>query len=347
MVQTKKILCGGVAIGGGAPVTIQSMTNTKTENVRETVDQILRLEEAGCEIIRCAVPTMEAAEALSKIREKIHLPLVADIHFDYRLAVAAIEAGADKVRINPGNIGDDDKVFAVVEAAKKRGIPIRIGVNSGSLEKDLVAKYGGVTAEGLAESALRNIRRVEGMDFTDIVVSMKSSDVRLNFEAHRLLRDKVAYPFHIGITESGSVRGGTVKSAAGLGALLVNGIGDTLRVSLTGDPVNEIGVAKEILKACGCRAFGVNIVSCPTCGRTKVDLASIVDRIEREVSGIDKDLTVAVMGCEVNGPGEAKEADCGLAFGKDKAALFCRGEVRETLETEKAIPALLDLIRSL
>ena len=347
MKETRQILCGGVAIGGGAPVSIQSMTNTKTENVRETVDQILRLQEAGCEIIRCAVPTPEAAAALEKIRGKISLPLVADIHFDYRLAVAAIESGADKVRINPGNIGDDDKVLAVVEAAKKYGIPIRIGVNSGSLEKDLVKKYKGVTAEGLAESALRNIRRVEDMGFHDIVVSMKSSDVRLNYEAHRILRDRVDYPFHIGITESGSPRGGTIKSAAGLGALLVNGIGDTLRVSLTGDPIKEIGVAKEILKACGCRAFGVNLVSCPTCGRTKVDLEWIVERIEREAAGIEKDLTVAVMGCEVNGPGEAKEADCGLAFGQDRAAVFCRGEILETAETEKAIGLLMELIRKL
>ena len=347
MKETRQILCGGVAIGGGAPVSIQSMTNTKTENVRETVDQILRLQEAGCEIIRCAVPTPEAAAALEKIRGKISLPLVADIHFDYRLAVAAIESGADKVRINPGNIGDDDKVLAVVEAAKKYGIPIRIGVNSGSLEKDLVKKYKGVTAEGLAESALRNIRRVEDMGFHDIVVSMKSSDVRLNYEAHRILRGRVDYPFHIGITESGSPRGGTIKSAAGLGALLVNGIGDTLRVSLTGDPIKEIGVAKEILKACGCRAFGVNLVSCPTCGRTKVDLEWIVERIEREAAGIEKDLTVAVMGCEVNGPGEAKEADCGLAFGQDRAAVFCRGEILETAETEKAIGLLMELIRKL
>ena len=347
MKETRQILCGGVPIGGGAPVSIQSMTNTKTENVRETVDQILRLEEAGCEIIRCAVPTMEAASALEKIREKISLPLVADIHFDYRLAVAAIEAGADKVRINPGNIGDDDKVLAVVEAAKKRSVPIRIGVNSGSLEKDLVEKYAGVTAEGLAESALRNIRRVEAMGFHDIVVSMKSSDVRLNYAAHQILREQVDYPFHIGITESGSVRSGMVKSAAGLGALLLGGIGDTLRVSLTGDPVNEIGAAKEILKACGCRAFGINLVSCPTCGRTKVDLAEIVDRIEKKTAGIDKDLTVAVMGCEVNGPGEAKEADCGLAFGKDRAAVFCRGEILETADTEKAIELLMDLIRTM
>jgi (E)-4-hydroxy-3-methylbut-2-enyl-diphosphate synthase len=347
MKKTRQILCGGVPIGGGATVSIQSMTNTKTEDVNATVDQILRLQEAGCEIIRCAVPTMEAAAALEKIREKISLPLVADIHFDYRLAVAAIEAGVDKVRINRGNIGDDDRVFAVVEAAKKRAIPIRIGVNSGSLEKDLVEKNGGVTAEGLAESALRNVRRVEAMGFEDIVVSMKSSDVRLNYEAHRILRDQVDYPFHIGITESGSARGGMVKSAAGLGALLINGIGDTLRVSLTGDPVKEIGVAKDILKACGCRAFGVNLVSCPTCGRTKVDLEQIVDRIERETAGIDKDLTVAVMGCEVNGPGEAKEADCGLAFGTDKAAVFCRGEILETAETEKAIGLLMELIRSM
>ncbi|MBR6700976.1 MAG: flavodoxin-dependent (E)-4-hydroxy-3-methylbut-2-enyl-diphosphate synthase [Firmicutes bacterium] len=345
--MTKEVMCGKVKIGGGAPISIQSMTNTKTENIDATVEQILRLEEAGCEIIRSAVPDINAAIAFEKIRSRISIPIVADIHFDYKLAVAAIESGADKVRINPGNIGGDDKLFPVVEAAKKRGIPIRIGVNSGSLEKDILKKYGGVTAEGLAESALKNIKRVEDMGYDNLVVSLKSSDVRLNYNAHRILAEKTDHPLHIGITESGTVNSGKVKSAAGLGALLLNGIGDTMRVSLTGDPVREVYFAKDILKACGIRRNGINLVSCPTCGRTRVDLESIALRIEELTSAIDKDITVAIMGCEVNGPGEAREADCGIAFGNDRAAVFRKGEIIKTDSVEKAIELLLEIIKEM
>lgn len=345
MKMTKEIFCGGLQIGGGAPVTIQSMTNTKTENIKETVDQILRLEEAGCEIVRCAVPTQEAASAIESIRSKISIPLVADIHFDYRLAIAAIESGADKVRINPGNIGNDDRVFAVVEAAKSRNIPIRVGVNSGSLEKHLIEKYGGVTAEGLCESALSNVARIEKMGYENLVISIKASDPKLNLDAHRLLSEKTDYPLHIGITESGTVNTGRIKSAVGLGALLLDDIGDTMRVSITGDPVREVVFAKEILKACGKRQFGINIVSCPTCGRTKVDLEKIVLDIEEKTRAIDKELTVAVMGCAVNGPGEAKEADMGLAFGRDNAALFEKGEIRGTYPINEAIEKLLKMIK--
>ena len=343
--MTREILCGGVRIGGGAPVSVQSMTNTKTEDVNATVDQILRLEEAGCEIIRCAVPTMKAASAIEKIKSKISLPLVADIHFDYRLAVAAIESGADKVRINPGNIGSDDRVLAVVEAAKAGNIPIRVGVNSGSLEKHLVEKYGGVTAEGLCESALNNVSRIEKMGYENLVISIKASDPKLNLDAHRLLSQSTDYPLHIGITESGTVNSGRIKSAVGIGALLLDGIGDTMRVSITGDPVREVVYAKEILKACGKRQFGINIVSCPTCGRTQVNLEEIVLNIEEKTKNIDKDLTVAVMGCPVNGPGEAKEADMGLAFGRDDAALFKKGEIKGRYPVNEAIEKLLKLIK--
>jgi len=343
----KEVMCGKVKIGGGAPVSIQSMTNTKTENVDATVDQILRLEEAGCEIIRSAVPDINAALAFEKIKSRINIPIVADIHFDYKLAVAAVESGADKVRINPGNIGNDDRLYAVVEAAKKRGIPIRIGVNSGSLEKDILKKYNGVTAEGLAESAVNNIKRVEDMGYDNIVVSIKSSDTKLNYDAHRIIYENTDHPLHIGITESGTVNSGKVKSAAGLGALLLNGIGDTMRVSLTGDPVREVLFAKDILKACGIRKFGVNLISCPTCGRTRIDLEKVALMIEDMTSGIDKDITVAVMGCEVNGPGEASEADCGIAFGKDKAAVFRKGEIIKTDENEKAVKLLLEIIKEM
>lgn len=347
MGNTRKVMCGGVQIGGGAPISIQSMTNTKTQNVNDTVDQILRLEEAGCEIARSAVPDMEAAAAIEKIRAKINIPLVADIHFDYKLAVAAIEAGADKVRINPGNIGSDDRLLKVVEAAKKAGIPIRVGVNSGSLEKELVKKYSGVTAEGLAESAIRNVKRIEDMGYDNLVISLKSSDVRMNFEAHKIISERTDHPLHIGITESGTVNSGKIKSAAGLGALLVCGIGDTMRVSLTGDPVREVIFAKDLLKACGIRQQGVNLVSCPTCGRTRVDLEKIALDIEERTSNIDKSITVAVMGCEVNGPGEAKEADCGIAFGNGRAAVFKHGEILQTAETEEAINLLMEIIKGL
>lgn len=347
MRNSRKIMCGNVQIGGGAPVSIQSMTNTKTEQTDKTVEQIYRLEEAGCEIIRAAVPDLKAALSFEHIKSRIHIPIVADIHFDYRLAVAAIESGADKVRINPGNIGNDDRLLKVVEAAEKRGIPIRVGVNSGSLEKNILEKYNGVTAEGLAESALNNIKRIENMGYDNIVVSIKSSDVQLNFDAHRILADKTDCPFHIGITESGTVNSGKTKSAAGLGALLLSGMGDTMRVSLTGDPVREVLYAKDILKACGKRKFGINFISCPTCGRTRVDLEKIALKIEELTAGKDKDITVAVMGCEVNGPGEAREADCGIAFGKDRAAVFRKGEIISTENTENAVQTLLEVIDKL
>ncbi len=339
------IMCGNVPIGGGAPVSIQSMTNTKTDSINETVEQIRRLQDAGCEIIRSAIPDMKSAMAFEHIKSKIDIPIVADIHFDYRLAVAAIESGADKVRINPGNIGNDDRLFSVVEAAKNRGIPIRVGVNSGSLEKKLIEKYSGVTAEGIAESALENVRRIETMGYDNLVISVKSSDVRMNYDAHRILADKTVYPLHIGITESGTVNSGKTKSAVGLGALLLNGIGDTMRVSLTGDPIREVEYAKEILKACGLRKSGVNIISCPTCGRTHGDLESVALMIERETAGIDRDITVAVMGCEVNGPGEAGEADCGIAFGNNRAAVFKKGKIIETFDSNSAIEKLMAVIK--
>ncbi len=342
--MTRLVKAGNVPIGGGSAISIQSMTNTKTEDVKATVDQIMRLEAAGCEIVRTAVPTLEAAMAIEKIREKINIPLVADIHFDYKLAIAAIESGADKVRINPGNIGSDDRLFPVVEAAKKQGIPIRVGVNSGSLEKHLVEKYCGVTPEGLAESAVSNVKRIEEMGYNNLVISIKASDPLLNLKAHRLLAEKTDYPLHIGITESGTVNSGKVKSAVGIGALLLDGIGDTMRVSLTGDPVREVVFAKEILKAAGKRQFGINIVSCPTCGRTGVDLEDIVLSIEEKTALINKPLTVAVMGCAVNGPGEAKEADMGLAFGKTNAAFFKKGEIIGTFPVKEAINRLIDEI---
>ena len=304
--ETKKVRIGNVWIGGGSPVAIQSMTNTKTEDVESTVAQILKLEAAGCEIIRCAVPTMEAAEVLKEIKKQIHIPLVADIHFDYRLAIAAIENGADKIRINPGNIGDKDRVKAVVDKAKEYGIPIRVGVNSGSLEKNLVEKYGGVTAEGIVESALDKVRLIEDMGYDNLVVSIKSSDVLMCVKAHELIAKECPYPLHVGITESGTLLSGNIKSSVGLGIILYQGIGDTIRVSLTGDPVEEIKSAKLILKTLGLRKGGIEIVSCPTCGRTKIDLIGLANQVEDMVKDIPLDIKVAVMGCVVNGPGEAK-----------------------------------------
>lgn len=347
MSNKRSVMCGNVQIGGGAPISVQSMTNTATQDVNATVEQILKLEEAGCEIIRSAVPDMEAAIAFEKIKSRIHIPIVADIHFDYRLAVAAIESGADKVRINPGNIGNDDRLYPVVETAKKYGIPMRIGVNSGSLEKPLLEKYGGVTAEALAESALNNIKRIEDMGYDNLVVSIKASDIKLNFNAHNILNKKTDHPLHIGITESGTINSGKIKSAAGLGALILSGIGDTMRVSLTGDPIREVELAKDILKACGSRSFGINFVSCPTCGRTGVDLEKIAIGIEEKTKNIDKNLTVAVMGCEVNGPGEASGADCGIAFGKNRAAVFKNGNIIKTTDPEKAIELLINIIKDI
>lgn len=333
--QTKVITIGDRKIGGGNPILIQSMTNTPTEDVEATVAQILRLEKAGCEIIRCTVPTMEAAQALAKIKEQIHIPLVADIHFDYKMAIAAMENGADKIRINPGNIGGKEKVAAVVAAARERHIPIRVGVNSGSLERELVEKYHGVTAEGIVESALDKVGIIEDCGYDNLVISIKSSDVMMCVRAHELLAAKTLYPLHVGITESGTVTSGNIKSAVGLGIILNQGIGDTIRVSLTGDPAEEIKSAKLILKTLGLRKGGIEVVSCPTCGRTKIDLIGLAGQVEEMVQDIPLDIKVAVMGCAVNGPGEAKEADIGIAGGIGEGLLIKRGEiVRKVPEQE-------------
>ena len=325
--HTKVIQIGNRVIGGGNPVLIQSMTNTPTENVEATVAQILRLEQAGCEIIRCTVPTFEAAEALTEIKKQIHIPLVADIHFDYRMAIAAMEHGADKIRINPGNIGSVERVKAVVDVAKERNIPIRIGVNSGSLEKHLVEKYHGVTAEGIVESALDKVKIVEDLGYDNLVVSIKSSDVLMCVKAHEILAKKINYPLHVGITESGTVWSGNIKSSVGLGMILGQGIGDTIRVSLTGDPVEEIKTAKLVLRTLGLRKGGIEVVSCPTCGRTKINLIELANQVETLVAGYSLDIKVAVMGCVVNGPGEAKEADIGIAGGIGEGLLIKKGEV--------------------
>ncbi len=325
--QTKTIAIKDRVIGGGNPVLIQSMTNTKTEDVEATVGQIHALEQAGCEIIRCAVPTMEAAEALTQIKRQIHIPLVADIHFDYRLAIAAMEHGADKIRINPGNIGGQERIQAVVDVAKERQIPIRVGVNSGSLEKELVEKYHGVTAEGLVESALDKVRTIENLGYDRLVISIKSSDVQMCVKAHQLIAQKTDYPLHVGITEAGTLYSGTIKSAVGLGIILHQGIGDTIRVSLTGAPLEEVKAAKKILKTLGLRKGGIEVVSCPTCGRTQIDLIGLANQVETMVQDIPLDLKVAVMGCVVNGPGEAKEADIGIAGGQGNGLLIKKGEV--------------------
>ncbi|MBS5132155.1 MAG: flavodoxin-dependent (E)-4-hydroxy-3-methylbut-2-enyl-diphosphate synthase [Lachnospiraceae bacterium] len=338
--ETKQIQIGSVTIGGGNPVAIQSMTNTKTEDVQATVAQILALEKAGCEIIRCAVPTMEAAEALREIKKEIHIPLVADIHFDYRLAIAAIENGADKIRINPGNIGSRDRIQAVVDKAKEYQVPIRVGVNSGSLEKELVEKYGKVTAEGLVESALDKVRLIEEMGYDKLVVSIKSSDVLMCVRAHELIADVCPYPLHVGITESGTVTAGNIKSSIGLGLILHQGIGDTIRVSLTGDPVEEIRSAKLILKTLGLRKGGIEVVSCPTCGRTKIDLIGLANQVEQMVEDIPLDIKVAVMGCVVNGPGEAKEADIGIAGGIGEGLLIKKGEIVKKVKEEELLETL-------
>ena len=344
--ETKVINIGGRKIGGGNPVAIQSMTNTKTENVESTVAQILALEKAGCEIIRCAVPNMEAAQALQEIKKQIHIPLVADIHFDYRLAIAAIENGADKIRINPGNIGSEDRVRAVVEKAKEYEIPIRVGVNSGSLEKNLLEKYGGVTAEGIVESALDKVHMIENMGYDNLVVSIKSSDVMMCVKAHELIAKKCPYPLHVGITESGTLLSGNIKSSVGLGIILYQGIGDTIRVSLTGDPLEEIKSAKLILKALGLRKGGIEVVSCPTCGRTKIDLIGLANKVETMVAEYPLDIKVAVMGCVVNGPGEASEADLGIAGGIGIAGgvgvglLIKKGEIIRKVKEDELLDAL-------
>lgn len=338
--MTKVVKIGDRVIGGGNPILIQSMTNTKTEDVAATVAQIQALTAAGCDIIRCAVPTMEAAEALTEIKKQVSIPVVADIHFDYRLALAAIEHGADKIRINPGNIGSTERVRAVVDAAKERGIPIRVGVNSGSLEKDLVEKYHGVTAEGIVESALDKVHLIEDMGCDNLVISIKSSDVMMCVKAHELIATQTDHPLHVGITESGTIISGNIKSSIGLGLILHQGIGDTIRVSLTGDPLEEIKSAKLILRTLGLRKGGIEVVSCPTCGRTQINLIDLATRVEKLVEDYPLDIKVAVMGCVVNGPGEAKEADLGVAGGIGEGLLIKHGEIIKKLPEDQLLPAL-------
>lgn len=353
--NTRKVMCRNIPIGGGSPISVQSMTNTDTRDVDSTLEQIKRLQEAGCQIIRLAVPDMEAAEAFGKIRKKTDMPLVADIHFDYRLAVAAIEKGADKVRINPGNIGSEERVRAVIDAAREHRIPVRIGVNSGSVERDILARYGGPCAEGLVESAVRKIELVESMDFDDIVVSVKASDVVMNYQAYMLITQKTDHPLHIGVTESGDAKRGTIKSAAGLGALLLNGVGDTLRVSLTGDPVAEIPVARELLKCTGDLDAGINLVSCPTCSRCHTDMPSITERLMKKVEVLEAEMIqknlpgidLAVMGCAVNGPGEASHADIGVACGDGKGVIFKKGKIIDTVKEAEIETRLLEELKQM
>ncbi|MCH5212061.1 MAG: flavodoxin-dependent (E)-4-hydroxy-3-methylbut-2-enyl-diphosphate synthase [Oscillospiraceae bacterium] len=344
---TRTVNVGGVKIGGGNPVVIQSMCNTDTRNVEETVAQILRLEEAGCEIIRVAVPDMEAAEAIAGIKKQIHIPLVSDIHFDYRLALKCIENGIDKVRINPGNIGSRERVKMVADAAKANGIPIRIGVNGGSLDKRLLKKYGGATADALVESAMEHIELLDDVNFTDIVVSIKISNVPVMLEAYRKFSEKCDIPLHIGVTESGTERMGTIKSSIGIGTLLNEGIGDTLRVSLTADPVREIYAAKDIMRVCGLRDDGIEFVSCPTCGRTEIDLIGIASAVERRLEKVDKNIKVAIMGCIVNGPGEARDADIGIAGGNGEGLIFKKGEILRKVPENAIIDELMKEIEKL
>ena len=345
--MTRQILVGGVPIGGGAPVVIQSMLNTKTTDVEGSLRQIRALAAAGCQIARLAVPNREAARGFAEICKESPLPLVADIHFDYRLAVEAAARGADKIRINPGNIGGEDRVKAVVDACQEHKVPIRIGVNGGSLEKELLAKYGRVTPEALVESALRHVRLLEKFDFTEICISVKSSDVPLNMAAYRLLHEKVDYPLHLGVTEAGTPTMGLLKSAIGIGGLLCEGIGDTMRVSLTADPVEEVYAAKRILQACGIRRSGVNLVSCPTCGRTAYDMIPIAEELERRLADCKKNITVAVMGCVVNGPGDASAADIGVAGGKGEGMIFRKGKILYKVPQEKLVDALMEEIKKL
>ena len=345
--MSKQIHVGAVAVGGGAPVSIQSMCNTPTQDVERTVSQILRLEGAGCQIIRVAVPDMDAARAIGPIRRRIHIPLVADIHFDYRLALECVRQGVDKIRINPGNIGSAEKVRAVADACRDRGIPIRIGVNGGSLEKELRAKYGGVTAEALVESAMGHVRLLNRFDFDDICISVKCSDVPLTMRAYTLLSQQTDYPLHLGVTEAGTPSMGMVKSAMGIGGLLCMGIGDTIRVTLTADPVEEIYAAKKILRAAGLRKEGVNLIACPTCGRTRIDLIPMAEEVERRLANCKKNITVAVMGCAVNGPGEAAAADVGIAGGKGEGLIFRKGEILYKVPQERLVDALMEEIEKL
>ncbi|OPJ57128.1 4-hydroxy-3-methylbut-2-en-1-yl diphosphate synthase [Alkalithermobacter paradoxus] len=343
--KTKEIVCGNVMIGGNNPITVQSMTTTDTRDVDSTVNQIKELEDVGCDIIRVAVPDMEAATKLGQIKSKINIPLVADIHYDYRLAMESIDQGVDGLRINPGNIGSLERVKAIVEKAKERSLKIRIGVNGGSLEKDLLEKYKSPTPEALVESAMRHIKLLEDMDFDNIAISLKSSDIYTTIRAYELMSTKVDYPLHVGITESGSVKRGTIKSSIGIGYLLINGIGDTIRVSLTGDPKEEVFVGKEILKSLGLIREGVKIISCPTCGRCNINLIDIVSQVELKTEKLDKDITVAIMGCSVNGPGEAKEADIGIAGGKNEGLFFRKGNIVRKIKSENLVDELIDEIR--
>lgn len=342
--MTKQIQVGGVAVGGGAPVTIQSMTNTRTDDVAATVRQIHQLEAAGCQIVRVAVPDLAAAKAVGAIREQIHIPLVVDIHFDYKLALECVAAGCDKVRINPGNIGGEDRVKAVADACRRKGVPIRIGVNGGSLEKPLLAKYGGVTPEAMVESAFGHIRLLNKFDFDDICVSLKSSDVRTTVAAYRLMSVKSDYPLHLGVTEAGTPKMGLLKSAAGIGGLLAQGMGDTFRITLTADPVEEVYAARDLLKAIGLRKEGPDLVACPTCGRTRIDLIALAGQVEERLRSVDKPITVAVMGCAVNGPGEASAADVGIAGGDGEGLLFRKGEIVKKVPQEQLLDALFELI---
>ena len=338
--KSKEVVIGNVKIGGGNPIAVQSMTNTKTEDVNATVDQINRLVQAGCDIVRVAVPTMEAAEAIAGIKRHVSIPVVADIHFDYRLAIAAVEHGADKIRINPGNIGSEERIRAVVDKCTERNIPVRVGVNSGSLEKHLLRKYGGVTPEALVESALGKVRIIEDMGCKNLVISIKTSDVRNGIRAHEIIAERTDYPLHVGITESGTVMSGSIESAVGIGCILYQGIGDTIRVSLTGDPVEEVRAAHMILRSLGLKKGGINVVSCPTCGRTQIDLISLATKVEQMVQNFDLDITVAVMGCAVNGPGEAKEADLGIAGGIGEGLLIKKGEIVRKVPEEQLLEAL-------
>ncbi|MBQ6195816.1 MAG: flavodoxin-dependent (E)-4-hydroxy-3-methylbut-2-enyl-diphosphate synthase [Lachnospiraceae bacterium] len=344
--QTRVVKIGSVSIGGDHPIAIQSMTNTRTEDAEATIRQILRLEDAGCEIIRATVPTPEAAKAFSIIKKSIHIPLVADIHFDYRMAIAAMENGADKIRINPGNLGSDENLRAVVSCAKERAVPIRVGVNGGSLDKDLLEKYGGITAQGLAESALRKVRMITDLGYENLVISIKSSNVPLCLEAYERVSEACDFPLHVGITEAGTLFRGTIKSCAGIGAILSRGIGDTIRVSLTGDPAEEVRVARELLRSLGLRKEGIEIVSCPTCGRTAIDLIHLAEQVEKMAEQYsDKTLKIAVMGCVVNGPGEARDADLGIAGGKGEGLLFKHGEILRKLPENELLAALEDELK--
>ena len=351
--MTKSVNCGGIQIGGGAPVSIQSMTNVDTRDSDALLKQIKELEEVGCEIVRCAIPDMAAAESFAKVRKMVNVPLVADIHFDYKLALAAIEAGADKIRINPGNIGSTENVKKVVDAAKERMIPIRVGVNSGSLEKDLIAKYGGVTAAALAESGANTLKYIEDLGYDQLVVSIKSSNVKMNYDAHMILKEKTDYPIHIGITESGTPKNGELKSSIGIGSLLLAGVGDTMRVSLTDNPVQEVILAKRILETVGLRKRAIEVVSCPTCGRTEIDLISLANEAETRLELVSqertklglKPLKIAVMGCAVNGPGESREADYGIAGGKGEGLVFAHGEIIEKVPEDKLIDRLIEIVK--